>query len=69
MRLHLPPGGRGDPESGPLGAHSHAAGGADARVRPMAADATARPVDVLVVRGDLTLTLTATPVASAPRDG
>ena len=55
MRLDLPPGGRGDSDAGPLDAHSHAAGGADARVRPLAADAIARPVDVLVVRGDRTL--------------
>ena len=34
-----------------------------------AADAIARPVDVLVVRRDRTLTLTATPVESAPRGG
>ena len=39
----------------------------DTLVRLLAADAIARPVEVLVVRRDRTLTLTATPVESAPR--
>jgi len=41
----------------------------DTLVRLLAADAIARPIDVLVVRRDRTLTLTATPVESAPRGG